>query len=584
LRGFFVWMPLPSPLGWLGHHAPQWFLRASLYFMFFVELVAPVLGLFSGIPRLISYVSLVGLMIGIGATGSWGYFNWGYILLCTCLLDVNASLFDLAAEPWAGRFFHWPDLAIHGAMLVTFLVSLIYLPTNSWFSRAWPAYPVDLFAVPRKHRALVERLHRLVTPARWFAALRSVNGYGVFPPNSMAPVRMQPVLEGSLDGVTWQQYGYKHIPAFAHSRPPYIAPYHARLDQWSFYTSMGIDTNSMFGGVLPSGNPYLAGTRFSIFDLMMQNILRGDRRMLAGLGHNPFPDATPKYMRVALIALTPTSIAEQRATGNWWHTRRIGIVTPARTIDAATEQLFLPEPELFHPEFVAAKRSARPLQLITAAVQSGMPADRAAISGSDLSAAQVERFWAEFVPFVAECRGDWSKVHERGQALYARYSVRDLHAFDRLFERFAWLLMLRAEPHHWGSAQPELPPLSRYRFHKLLHEVILDGQAAYEAMLREPGLIVARMARSTDATQLWALAMLRYEQLMGAIMIVRTQDLVRLGHAWEMPGFFEYYPILAAITPPGATFWDAPVLHEDGEHTIEGFYPAPRWTGARDAR
>lgn len=581
LRGFFVWMPLPSPLGWLGHHAPRWFLRAALYFMFFVELIAPALGLFAGIPRVISYVSLVALMIGIGTTGSWGYFNWGYILLCTCLLDVNASLFDLAREPWSTNILHWPDLAIHCAMLVLFLVSLIYLPTNSWFTRAWPAYPVDLFPVPRKHRALVERLHRIVTPARWFAALRSVNGYGVFPPNSMAPVRFQPVIEGSMDGVTWKQYGYKYIPSFEHSRPPYIAPYHARLDQWSFYTSVGIDTGSMFGGVLPSGNPYTAGTRFGIFDLMMQCIMRGDRRILDGLGHNPFPDAPPKLMRIGLIALTPSSIAELRATGKWWNTRRIGIVNPPRGIDDAPANLFMLEPELFSPEFVAAKRAARPLRQITQAFENGMPAKHAAISGSDLTATEVERFWADFVPFIAQDRGDWSKVHVRGEALRQRFSVYEQHTFERIFERFTWLLMLRTEPHHWGNAQPELPPLSRYRFHKLLHEVVLDGHAAYEAMLAEPARIVERLKTSTDETQLWALAMLRYEQLMGAIMIVRTQDLVRLGHAWEMPGFFEYYPLLATVTPPGATFWPIPTLHENGEHTVEGFYPAPPWSGAK---
>jgi hypothetical protein len=577
LRGFFVWMPLPSPLGWLGHHAPRWLLRASLYFMFFAELIAPVLGLWTGMPRLISYASLVGLMIGIGVTGSWGYFNWGYILLCTCLLDVNASLFDLGREPWASRFFHWPDIGIHSAMLIMFLVSLIYLPTNSWFSRAWPAYPVDLFAVPRRWRALVARIHRIVTPARWFAALRNVNGYGVFPPNSMAPVRMQPVLEGSLDGVTWKQYGYKHIPAFKHSRPPYIAPYHARLDQWTFYISQGVDTCSLFGGILPTGNPYTAGTRFGLFDLIMHCIMRGDRRILAGLGHNPFPNDPPKHMRLALIALTPSTIAELRATGNWWHTRRLGLVSPARSIDDAPAKLFIPEPELFSPEFVAAKRAARPLQLIIQAYQSGIKANSAVIVGSDLTAADVERFWNEFVPFIAQDRGDWTKVHERGAAVSRGYSIYELHSFERIFERFAWLLMLRTEPHHWGDAQPELPPLSRYRFHKLMHEVILDGEAAYQAVLEQPANIVERAQTSTHATQLWALAMLRYEALMGFNLILRTQDIVRMAHAWEMPGFFEYYPVLAAISPPGEEPWSTPVLHENGEHTIEGFYPASRF-------
>jgi Lipase maturation factor len=48
LRGFFVWMPPPTPLGWLAHHAPAWALRSMLGFMLCAEVIAPVLGLSRG--------------------------------------------------------------------------------------------------------------------------------------------------------------------------------------------------------------------------------------------------------------------------------------------------------------------------------------------------------------------------------------------------------------------------------------------------------------------------------------------------------------------------------------------------------
>ena len=63
LRGFFVWMPLPTPLGWLAHHAPARLLRWMLAFMFFAEVIAPVLGLFAGPPRVISFTVMSMLMI-----------------------------------------------------------------------------------------------------------------------------------------------------------------------------------------------------------------------------------------------------------------------------------------------------------------------------------------------------------------------------------------------------------------------------------------------------------------------------------------------------------------------------------------
>lgn len=582
LRGFFVWMPMPSPLAWFGHHAPRWFLRLSLYFMFFAEVIAPVLGLFTGPLRLIAHASLVMLMLGIAATGSWGYFNIGYALLCTCLLDVHASIFDLAREPWRSGITHWPDLAIHGVMLVLFALSLIYLPTNSWFTRAWAAYPVDLFAMPRKWRKLATALHRLVAPARALAPFRIVNGYGVFPPNALPPVRVQPVLEGSADGVHWKQYGYKYIPSFPHSRPPYIAPYHGRLDQWSYYVSLGIDTASMFGGVLPSGNPYTAGTRYNLFDLMAQHILRGDQQVLRALGHNPFPDAPPQLMRISILAMTPTSMAERRATGNWWHIRRMGTYGKPRGLERDPAELLIPEPEQFLPEFVAARRMAQPLRTITQAFQSGMPAERAAIEGSDLTASEVQRFWDEVVPQLALGRGDWSQIHARGNAFNERYSVIERNRFERILERFTWLLMLRTEPHQWGDAQPELPAMGRYRYHKLLHEVILDGREAYATILNEPARIVERARASSDATQLWAFAVLRYDQFMTFVTVFKATDIAKLSKEWGIPGIFEYYDIFSQVVPPGEDFVPRGVIHDNGEHTVDGLYPPPPWPSDRD--
>src|SRR5258708_18057893 len=96
----------------------------GLYFMFVGEVAAPALGFFSGIPRLISYGLLVLLMVGIQATGNWGYFNLAYVLFRTCLLDLRSSIFDLRAEPWASHALVWPDVMVHALIVVLFFTSL----------------------------------------------------------------------------------------------------------------------------------------------------------------------------------------------------------------------------------------------------------------------------------------------------------------------------------------------------------------------------------------------------------------------------------------------------------------------------
>jgi Lipase maturation factor len=583
LRGFSVWMPLPTPLGWLLHHAPQWFLRQSLYFMFYAELIAPCLGFFTGPLRVVSFISLSLLMVGIAATGNWGFFNYGYVLLCVCLLDVNASVFDLFHEPFRAQLLSWPDVGVHAIMLLLFLISLPYLLFDSWLSRAWVSWPKDLWPVAPKWRAFTERLHRVLEPLRWLAPFRIVNAYGVFPPNSLPPVRLQPVLEGSMDGTHFAPYEYKYMPSVPSSRLTFIAPYHARLDQWSYYVGQGIDGSSLFGGIFPGGNPYWAGTRFNLIEVMAQRLLRNDSKLLAGLGHNPFPDEPPRYVRIGLIALTPTSLAERADTGDLWRTQRLGTYAPARGLDPAPAELVLPEPELFMPEFVDWKRTARPLREIVAALDAGMPADRAVCQGSDLTAADVEQFWTEAVPLLAEGRGDWDQIHRYGAQLAERYTTFDLHRFERLLERFAWLLLTRTECYHWGHGEPQLPALSCFRYHKLLHEVVLDGREAYQAMLRAPEHIVARAQRSTLETELWAFSLLRYDHVMTFVMIFRSGEMGAQGHKEKLPGLFEYYELLSKVVPPAEDFVLRPEKHADGEHTVPHLYP-PEWPRSQPAR
>jgi hypothetical protein len=514
-------------------------------------------------------------MLGIQLTGNWGFFNIAYILLGVSLLDTQASLFDLAREPWVSHLTEWPDLAVHLVMALLFPVTLAYLPNNSWGSRTWLHWPADMFVVPDSWIPRIRRIQRALTPLRWLEPFRIVNGYGVFPPRAMAPIRMLPVFEGSDDGVTWKQYGYKYMPSFAHSRPPIIAPYHARLDQYVYYITVGIDTSTLYGSLFPTANPYATNMRVFVLDLMIQRILRHERGFLAKLGHNPFPDRPPRMVRVGILGLTPTRLSELRATGNWWHTRRFGTLVPARQRDDWYARNWIPEPELFHPDLLGWKNLARPLQVLVEAYQSGMPLDQAVIAGSDLTAAEVEEFWTELVPMLVQERGDLTRLHARYAELSGRFPPERLLRHERILERYAWLLRQRTGLHRFGQHPVSLPPMSNYRYHLLLQEVVLDGREACEKMLREPTGIVERAQRSGDATQIWTVALLRYEQLMAHISTFHASEMGLQSRQAELPGFFEYYDLVMQVTPPGEEFCPKIVKHEDGEHTVEGFYPPP---------
>jgi hypothetical protein len=569
LQGFFVWLPLPTPLAWYAFHLPRWALRASLTFMFVAEIVAPIMGFFTGLPRLIAYATLCALMVGIHITGNWGYFNLGYVLLCTCLLDVNSSIFDLGREPWASSALHWPDAAVHAAMAVVFFISIPYFLFNSWVTRTWVHWPWD--------NALWKRpvLRTLVHFFRWMAPFRVANAYGVFPPYSQPPMRMVPVYEGSDDGVTWKQYGYRFMPTFVDSRAPFVAPHHPRLDQGLYYAGAGIQDGSLFGSVIGDGNPYSSYTRSSWLDRVGQRLLRNDPRFVESFAVNPFPDAPPRYMRVSMVLMTPTSLKDRRETGHWWHIRRIGTVVPTRQKEDWPDALALPVPELFHPDFVDYRRASLPLQKITDAYRAGVDPDQAAIAGSDLTPADVAEFWDDVVPMLRDSRGDWSQLHVRAEALVGRYGMLHLARHERLLERFTWLLRLATERYHFADRTPKIELKSNFRYHLFLHEVVLDGREAFLDLLRHPEKAAERAARSTDPAQLWALALFRYDLMMLHVRAFRWTELGMRGHQYNGPGLFEYYPTLANHVPPEEDFCPKPVKHPNGEYTIEGFYPPP---------
>jgi hypothetical protein len=571
LRGFFVWGTSPTPLSWFAHHLPAWLLRSMLGFMFVAEVIAPMLGFFAGPLRLISFALLAALMIGIHLTGNWGYFNIGYVLLCVCLLDVQSTLFDLGREPWASTLWHWPQIAVNALMACMFLTGLLYLVAfDSWTTRTLIRWPLDVFSWNRRWLRVLLAYLRAISP------LRIINGYGVFPPGALAPMSLMPIFEGSDDGVVWKAYRYRHIPSSPKEPPRFVAPYHARLDIATGYSTSGVFDGSFYGSLVGDGTPYTCYTRSSWHERLCQRLLEGEPGILRLLGHNPFPDAPPKFMRVAVDALTPAHPEVRRATGDWWHVRRCGVFIAAHGKQAWPDAIALPEAEVFHPDWVDYKRRAAPLRAIVRAYLSGVDPDRAILTDSDLTMEDVRAFWEDFLPAANEGRGDFSRHAQKAAELETRFGKIQLARFERVLERFAWLLRVRTERHQFADAEPKLPIASNFRYHMFLQELVMDGRAACHAYLSDVALVVKRLETSSDERQLWALTLLRHRLMVMHMAVFRWTPMGADNYKRKIPGLFEYYPLLSKFPPPDEEFRPEIVKHASGEHSIAGFYPPPK--------
>jgi hypothetical protein len=103
----------------------------------------------------------------------------------------------------------------------------------------------------------------------------------------------------------------------------------------------------------------------------------------------------------------------------------------------------------------------------------------------------------------------------------------------------------------------------------------MDGSEAYRGYLTSTERVVARLAQSSDARQIWTLAMVRHSAMVALMATFRWTEMGATSHERGVPGPFEYYPLLSAYPLPHEQFRPTFLMHPNGEHTIEGLYPPP---------
>ena len=70
----------------------------------------------------------------------------------------------------------------------------------------------------------------------WFRPLNAVSGYGLFA--IMTTNRREIVMEGSYDGVEWQEYEFRYKPGDEMRAPPSNIPHQPRLDWQMWFAAL----------------------------------------------------------------------------------------------------------------------------------------------------------------------------------------------------------------------------------------------------------------------------------------------------------------------------------------------------------
>ncbi|MBX9876922.1 MAG: lipase maturation factor family protein [Candidatus Obscuribacterales bacterium] len=292
--------PLPTPLAWFGNQLPLWFQQFSCGFVFFEELLVPLLVFAPYRFRLIAAGLMFFLQFLIASTGNYAFFNLLTVVLIFSLLDDAAisRLMPASIRKQTQQFDNTrgPKKTQRAASYVC--LGLLMVIVLCHFTRS-----VSPFGYLREQ---ANEILALSAPYQFF------NRYGLFA--IMTTSRPEIIIEGSEDGNVWKEYEFYFKPGNVKCAPPIVAPYQPRLD-WQMWFAALSDYGS---------NPW--------FMAFVRRLLDGQPDVLALLKTNPFPDKPPHYIRAMTFDYRFTGFDEQKATGAWWHRVAKGVYFPVATL------------------------------------------------------------------------------------------------------------------------------------------------------------------------------------------------------------------------------------------------------------
>jgi hypothetical protein len=145
-------------------------------------------------------------------------------------------------------------------------------------------------------------------PASVVEPFRIANQYGLFA--VMTRGRYEIEFQGSNDGQNWMAYPFRYKPQALNERPGIYAPYQPRFDWNLWFASLG------------------SWREYPIVPNTEVLLLSNDEDVLGLFAGNPFASAPPRQVRAVLWQYWFTSMAEKRATGNWWRREYRGLYGP----------------------------------------------------------------------------------------------------------------------------------------------------------------------------------------------------------------------------------------------------------------
>ncbi|MDG0817780.1 lipase maturation factor family protein [Bdellovibrio svalbardensis] len=277
--------PLPNPIAYFLHKAPALFQKLSTLVMFSIELIVPVFIFITGTPQAVAAWLLILLQILIILSGNFAFFN--VITIGLCLGVIPDPFWKISVSKWIIASAFPTEIALLAFILLV---------------------PAAYFWVYKTIFEKSKTLDFLLPYMRFLYPFRISNPYGLFA--VMTKNRPELVIEGSNDGLHWQEYEFRFKPASVTKMPSVVAPHQPRLDWQLWFASL-----ESFGE-----------------NLWLQNLIARmfaeSREVQSLLGTDPFGGKSPKFLRILKYEYTFSDLQTLRKKGQWWERRFVEVYSP----------------------------------------------------------------------------------------------------------------------------------------------------------------------------------------------------------------------------------------------------------------
>ncbi|MET0591381.1 MAG: hypothetical protein ABW133_01695, partial [Polyangiaceae bacterium] len=162
------------------------------------------------------------------------------------------------------------------------------------------------------------------------------------------------------------------------------------------------------------------------------------------------------------------------------------------------------------------KRRSKLKRLMDRAARGEEPRTAVIADTNEITPADVEAFWNDVLPLVRV--GDpktlgFDKVPDAAAALRAKYDAHQRYVFERILGRLTTMLVAKLEPYFFRDKTPILDLKSYYHLSLLASQVILEGEAAFEALYKNPESARDYVAKMTMAEGVYLMTMFQYEAM-----------------------------------------------------------------------